>query len=123
MLPRTVFGRRTPQARAESLTGRWQSWRGDRSVTLRALYAASQALTFRAQNFPFSACLERPHIDIGASAALPTHKGSTVTLDHSRSRVALLRMDPVDTGLTSAALLHIHSSIVQVVAVHLQTVP
>ena len=74
-----------------------------------------------AHNCPFSACLERPHIDTGTSVALPAHKGSTVTLDRIRSRVALLRMGPVHMGLTSAALLHIHWSMVQGVAVHLQT--
>ena len=74
-----------------------------------------------AHNCPFSACLERPHIDTGTSAALPAHKGSTVTLDHIRSTVALLRMDPVHMDLTTAALLHIHSSMVPGAVVHLQT--
>jgi hypothetical protein len=54
------------------------------------------------------ACLERPHINTGTSAALPAHKDSTVTLDHNRSRIALRRMGRVRLGLTSAALLHIH---------------
>ena len=74
-----------------------------------------------AHNCPFSACLERPHIDTGTSVALPAHKGSTVMLDRIRSRVARLRMGPAHMGLRSAALLHIHSSMVPGAAVHLRT--